>query len=224
MAISDSLQAVKTRIAEACVSAGRPPNAVQLLVVSKTFPASDVRQAHAAGARAFGENYVQEGLAKMEALIDLRPQLKWHLIGPLQSNKTRPVAEQFDWVHSVDRLKVAQRLSEQRPPELPALNVCLQVNISEEASKSGVAPADVLGLAHAVAALPGIRLRGLMAVPEPGPGALDQHLAMAALFESVRQAGIEVDTLSLGMSGDLEAAIRAGSTLVRVGSAIFGAR
>jgi len=224
MAISDSLQAVKTRIAEACVSAGRPPNEVQLLVVSKTFPGSDVRQAFAAGARAFGENYVQEGLAKVDELADLRNQIAWHLIGPLQSNKTKPVAERFDWVHSVDRLKIAERLSEQRPSDLPPLNVCLQVNISEEASKSGLVPAEVAPLARQVADLPRLKLRGLMAIPEPGPGALAQHQAMAALFEALKAGGLDVDTLSLGMSADLEDAIRAGSTLVRVGTAVFGAR
>ena len=224
MAISDSLQAIKTRVAAACVAAGRPPDAVQLLTVSKTFPATAVREAFDAGARAFGENYVQEGLAKIDALIDLRSQIEWHLIGPLQSNKSRPVAEQFDWVHTVDRLKLAQRLAEQRPPELPPLNVCLQVNISAEASKSGLLPAEVAPLARAVAALPRLRLRGLMAIPEPGPGAAAQHQAMRQLFDTLRAEGLALDTLSLGMSADLEAAIQAGSTMVRVGSAIFGAR
>lgn len=224
MAISDSLQAVKNRIAAACVSAGRPPDAVRLLVVSKTFPATAVREALNAGARAFGENYVQEGLAKIVDLIDERARLEWHLIGPLQSNKTRPVAEQFDWVHSVDRLKIAERLNEQRPAELPPLNVCLQVNISGEASKSGLLPAEVAPLAQQVAALPRLKLRGLMAVPEPGPGALQQHQAMASLFDRLKAQGLALDTLSLGMSADLEDAIRAGSTMVRVGSAIFGAR
>ncbi|WP_310272567.1 YggS family pyridoxal phosphate-dependent enzyme [Roseateles saccharophilus] len=224
MAISDSLKSVKNRIAAACVAAGRPPNEVQLLVVSKTFPGSAVREAFAAGARAFGENYVQEGLAKVQELIDLRGQIEWHLIGPLQSNKTKAVAEQFDWVHSVDRLKIAERLSEQRPAALPPLNICLQVNISEEASKSGLVPADVAALAAQVAALPRLKLRGLMAIPEPGPGALAQHQAMAALFKALQAEGLALDTLSLGMSADLEDAIRAGSTMVRVGSAIFGAR
>ncbi|MFG6415666.1 YggS family pyridoxal phosphate-dependent enzyme [Roseateles sp. DC23W] len=224
MAIPDSLQAVKTRIAAACVAAGRPPEAVQLLVVSKTFPAAAVREAFDAGARAFGENYVQEGLAKIEELGDLRSQMQWHLIGPLQSNKTKPVAERFDWVHSVDRLKVAQRLSEQRPAGLAPLNICLQINISAEASKSGLLPADAAALAHQVAALPGLSLRGLMAVPEPGPGALAQHQAMAALWARLQAEGLPLDTLSLGMSADLEDAIAAGSTMVRVGSAIFGAR
>ncbi|MFN3861210.1 MAG: YggS family pyridoxal phosphate-dependent enzyme [Roseateles sp.] len=224
MAISDSLQVTKNRIAAACVAAGRPPQAVQLLVVSKTFPAAAVREAFEAGARAFGENYVQEGLAKIVELIDLRGCIEWHLIGPLQSNKTRPVAEQFDWVHSVDRLKIAQRLNEQRPAELPPLNVCLQVNISAEASKSGLLPNEVGALAQQVATLPRLRLRGLMAVPEPGPGALAQHRAMAALFNNLQQQGLALDTLSLGMSADLEDAIAAGSTMVRVGSAIFGPR
>ncbi|HEY0954260.1 MAG TPA: YggS family pyridoxal phosphate-dependent enzyme [Roseateles sp.] len=224
MAISDSLQATKNRIAAACVAAGRPPNAVQLLTVSKTFPASAVREAFAAGARAFGENYVQEGLAKIAALPDLRDRIEWHLIGPLQSNKTKPVAEQFDWVQSVDRLKIAQRLSEQRPTGLPPLNVCLQVNISAEASKSGLLPAEVAALARQVTVLPRLQLRGLMAIPEPGPGALAQHRAMAALFEALKAEGLPLDTLSLGMSADLEDAIQAGSTMARVGSAIFGAR
>ncbi|HEY1131964.1 MAG TPA: YggS family pyridoxal phosphate-dependent enzyme [Roseateles sp.] len=224
MAISDSLQATKNRIAAACVSAGRAPDAVRLLAVSKTFPASAVREAFAAGAQAFGENYVQEGLAKIEALIDLRSQLEWHLIGPLQSNKTRPVAEQFDWVHSVDRLKTAQRLSEQRPTGLPPLNVCLQINISGEASKSGLLPAEAVPLARQVATLPRLRLRGLMAIPEPGPEAAAQHRAMADLFDALKAEGLAVDTLSLGMSADLEAAIAAGSTMVRVGTAVFGTR
>ena len=224
MAIYEALQATKNRITAACVSAGRPPDAVQLLSVSKTFPAAAVREAHAAGARAFGENYVQEGLAKIGELIDLRAQLEWHLIGPLQSNKTRPVAEQFDWVHTVDRLKVAQRLSEQRPPGLPPLNICLQVNVSGEASKSGVLPGEVAALARQVVGLPRLRLRGLMAIPEPGPGALAQHQAMAALYQALQDEGLPLDTLSLGMSADLEAAIAAGSTMVRVGTAIFGAR
>jgi pyridoxal phosphate enzyme (YggS family) len=224
MAISDSLQATKHRIAAACVAAGRPPEAVRLLVVSKTFPASAVREAFAAGARAFGENYVQEGLAKVDELADLRGQIEWHLIGPLQSNKTRPVAEQFDWVHGVDRLKIAERLSEQRPAALPPLNVCLQVNVSGETSKSGLALDEVAALAHRVAALPRLHLRGLMAVPEPGPGALAQHRTMATLFDTLKTEGLALDTLSLGMSADLEDAITAGSTMVRVGSAIFGTR
>lgn len=222
MAIPDSLQATENRIAAASAAAGREPGAVRLLAVSKTFPAAAVREACAAGARAFGENYVQEGLAKIEALADLRGRLEWHLIGPLQSNKTRPVAEQFDWVQSLDRLKIAQRLSEQRPPGLAPLNVCLQVNISGEASKSGLAPAEVLPLARQVAALPRLALRGLMAIPEPG--AATGYREMATLFAELRAAVPGVDTLSLGMSADLETAIAAGATMVRVGSALFGSR
>ncbi|MFT7723074.1 MAG: YggS family pyridoxal phosphate-dependent enzyme [Roseateles sp.] len=224
MAIPDSLKSVKDRIAAACVAAGRPADAVRLLVVSKTFPAAAVREAFAAGARAFGENYVQEGLAKIDELADLRGQLEWHLIGPLQANKTRPVAERFDWVHGVDRLKLAQRLSDQRPPGLPPLNLCLQVNVSGEPSKSGLPPGEVAALARQVAALPRLRLRGLMAIPEPGPGALAQHRAMAGLFDALNGAGLALDTLSLGMSADLEDAIAAGSTMVRVGTAVFGRR
>jgi hypothetical protein len=224
MAISDSLSSTLDRIRAGTLAAGREPGTVRLLVVSKTFPAAAVREAFAAGARAFGENYVQEGLAKIAALADLRDRIEWHLIGPLQSNKTRVVAEQFDWVHSVDRLKIAERLSEQRPAGLAPLNVCLQVNVSGEASKSGLAVADVAALAAHVATLPRLQLRGLMAVPEPGPDAAAQHLEMAALFSALRARGLVLDTLSLGMSADLEAAIAAGSTMVRVGSAIFGAR
>ena len=222
--ISTPIRLVHARIQAACAAAARPPGSVQLLCVSKTQPPQAVRAAASAGETQFGENYVQEALAKIEALADLRPQLTWHLIGPLQSNKTRPVAEGFDWVHSVDRLKVAQRLSEQRPADRPPLNICLQVNISAEASKSGLLPAEVAALAHQVAALPRLTLRGLMAVPEPGPGALAQHQAMAALFAALKAEGLALDTLSLGMSADLEDAVRAGSTMVRVGSAIFGAR
>jgi len=198
-----------------------------LLAVSKTFPAEAVRAAHAAGQRAFGENYVQEGVAKIEALADLRADIEWHCIGPLQSNKTRPVAEHFDWVHSIDRLKIAQRLDEQRPAHLPPLQVCLQVNVDGGANKSGVAPQDALELARAVAALPRLRLRGLMAIPEPAPDFTAQRalfMRASAVFDQIREAGIALDTLSLGMSADLEAAIAAGSTMVRVGTAIFGAR
>ncbi|PZP32042.1 MAG: YggS family pyridoxal phosphate-dependent enzyme [Roseateles depolymerans] len=228
MAISDSLIATQHRIAEACVTAGRAPGSVRLLVVSKTFPATAVREAFAAGARAFGENYVQEGLDKIAELADLRQQIEWHLIGPLQSNKTRPVAAQFDWVHSVDRLKIAQRLSEQRPAELPPLQVCLQVNISGEASKSGCLPADLPDLARAVAALPRLRLRGLMAIPEPAADPATQrlpHRALARLLAELNATqDLSLDILSMGMSADLEAAIAEGSTLVRVGTAIFGRR
>ncbi len=227
--IGSNLQEVKLRIAAACGHAGRAANSVTLLAVSKTFGPEAVRAAHAAGQCAFGENYVQEGLAKIEALADLRAQLQWHLIGPLQSNKTRPVAEAFDWVHSVDRLKVAERLAAQRPPGLPPLQLCLQVNISGEASKSGVAPADVPALAAAVAALPPerVRLRGLMAIPEPAATPQAQrapHAALHALLQALNTQGLALDTLSMGMSADLEAAIAEGATVVRVGSAIFGTR
>ena len=227
--IGSNLQEVKRRIAVASARAGRDAQTVTLLAVSKTFGPEAVREAHAAGQSAFGENYVQEALAKIEALADLRPALEWHLIGPLQSNKTRPVAEAFDWVHSVDRLKIAQRLVEQRPAWLAPLQVCLQINISGEASKSGVAPADVAPLAVAVAALPHDRLvlRGLMALPEPASDLAAQrlpHRALHELFVALRDQGLALDTLSMGMSADLEAAIAEGSTLVRVGTAIFGAR
>ncbi len=227
--IGSNLQEVKRRIAVASACAGRDAQTVTLLAVSKTFGPEAVREAHAAGQSAFGENYVQEALAKIEALADLRAAIEWHLIGPLQSNKTRPVAEAFDWVHSVDRLKIAQRLAEQRPAWLAPLQVCLQVNISGEASKSGVAPADVASLAEAVAALPRDRLvlRGLMALPEPATDLAAQrvpHGALHELFVALRDQGLALDTLSMGMSADLEAAIAEGSTLVRVGTAIFGAR
>ncbi len=227
--IGSRLQAVRGRIATACERAGRAADSVTLLAVAKTFGPEAVREAHAAGQRAFGENYVQEALAKLEALADLRPALEWHFIGPLQSNKTRPVAEAFDWVHSVDRLKIAERLAEQRPAWLPPLNLCLQVNVSGEASKSGVAPAEVVALARAVAALPAgrVRLRGLMSIPEPADDEAGQrrpHRALAELAAALRGEGLALDTLSMGMSADLEAAIAEGSSLVRVGTAIFGAR
>jgi pyridoxal phosphate enzyme (YggS family) len=200
---------------------------VRLLAVSKTQPADAVRAAFAAGHRAFGENYVQEALDKIAALADLRAQLEWHLIGPLQSNKTRAVAEAFDWVHSVDRLKVAQRLSQQRPPTLPPLQLCLQVNVSGEESKSGLAPAELPEVARAVAALPQLRLRGLMSIPAPAQGFEAQraaHRALRELLEALNAQGLALDTLSMGMSDDLEAAIAEGSTIVRVGTAVFGAR
>ncbi|HTH59766.1 MAG TPA: YggS family pyridoxal phosphate-dependent enzyme [Paraburkholderia sp.] len=225
--IARHLEAVLQRIANAAKSAGRDPHAVELLAVSKTFPADAVREAHAAGQRAFGENYVQEAIAKIDALADLRAHLEWHFIGPLQSNKTRPVAERFDWVHSVDRLKIAQRLSEQRPAELPPLNVCLQVNVSGEASKSGVAPEEAAEVAHAIAALPRIALRGLMSIPEPENDLAAQrvpHRRLRELLEKLRADGLALDTLSMGMSSDLEAAVLEGATIVRIGTAIFGAR
>jgi pyridoxal phosphate enzyme (YggS family) len=218
---------VRMRIASACEAAGRPVQSVTLLAVSKTFSADDVAAAHAAGQRRFGENYVQEALAKIAALRELAPRPEWHLIGPLQSNKTRVVAESFDWVHSVDRLNVAQRLSAQRPRALAPLSICLQVNVSGEESKSGVAPDELAPLAHAVAALPRLRLRGLMSIPAPAHGLEAQrrpHRMMRDCLERLRAEGLEVDTLSAGMSDDLEAAILEGSTLVRVGTALFGTR
>ena len=227
--IGSNLQEVKRRIAEACAIAGRDANTVTLLAVSKTFPAEAVREAQAAGQRAFGENYVQESLDKIAALADLRAHLEWHLIGPLQSNKTRSVAEAFDWVHSVDRLKIAQRLAEQRPAGLQPLQLCLQVNVSGEDSKSGVAPAELPALAAAVAALPAnrVRLRGLMSIPEPTSDPAAQrapHRQLRELLAALNAQGLALDTLSMGMSADVEAAVAEGSTLVRVGSALFGAR
>jgi pyridoxal phosphate enzyme (YggS family) len=225
--IEAKLQQVRTRIATACEHAQRPVQSVTLLAVTKTFGPQSVRDAFAAGQRAFGENYVQEAIEKIEALADLRSDLEWHLIGPLQSNKTRVVATHFDWVHSVDRLKLAQRLSAQRPVDRPPLQVCLQVNISGEASKSGLMPDDVLPLALDVAALPHIRLRGLMSIPEPDPDPEARrapHRALARLLFDLNAAGLTLDTLSMGMSADLEAAIVEGATIVRIGTAIFGVR
>ena len=225
--IGTRLHQLHERIARACATAQRPVQSVTLLVVSKTFDALAVRAALTAGEQRFGENYVQEGVDKIAALADVREQLEWHLIGPLQSNKTRVVAEQFDWVHSVDRLKIAQRLSEQRPAHLAPLQLCLQVNISGEASKSGLMPAAVAELARAVAVLPRLRLRGLMAIPEPA-GSFDAqrvpHRALCDLMRSLQAEGLALDTLSMGMSADLEAAIAEGATFVRIGSAIFGQR
>ncbi|MCM2306236.1 MAG: YggS family pyridoxal phosphate-dependent enzyme [Sulfuritalea sp.] len=223
--IAANLQAVRARIAAACAAAGRPADAVQLLAVSKTWPAAGVREAAAAGQRAFGENYVQEAVDKAAELTGL--QLDWHFIGPLQSNKTRPVAEGFAWVHSVDRLKVAERLAAQRPHGMPPLQACIQVNVSGEASKSGCAPDQAAALAHAVAALPGLRLRGLMAIPEPSDDSRLQRSRFALLRQlrdRLNAEGLGLDTLSMGMSEDLEAAIMEGATIVRVGTAIFGKR
>jgi len=225
--IANNLQLVRNRIQAACAQTGRPADSVTLLAVSKTFPAVTVRDAFHAGQRWFGENYVQEALDKIAELADLRAQITWHLIGPLQSNKTRVVAEHFDWVQSVDRLKIAQRLSEQRPPHLPPLQVCIQVNTSGEDSKSGVTPGEALPLAQAVAALPRMQLRGVMALPAPSPDPAVQAEALAqvrVVFEQLRAAGLPLDVLSMGMSADLEAAVAQGSTMVRVGTALFGQR
>ena len=223
--IAANLQAVRARIAAACVAAGRPAGSVQLLAVSKTWPAASVREAVAAGQRAFGENYAQEAVDKATELTDLG--LEWHFIGPLQSNKTRLVAENFAWVHSVDRLKIAERLAAQRPPALVPLQVCIQVNVSGEASKSGCAPDQFAALAHAAAALPNLCLRGLMAIPEPSDDIGLQRRRFALLRrlrDRINTEGLLLDTLSMGMSHDLEAAIMEGATLVRVGTAIFGER
>ena len=227
--IAANLQQVRQRITRSCDDAGRPAQSVTLLAVSKTFGATQIREAFAAGQRDFGENYVQEASAKMEALAELRAELRWHFIGPLQSNKTRAVAERFDWVHSVDRLKIAQRLAEQRPEALPPLQLCLQVNISGEASKSGLPPGEVFAVARAVAALPAerVRLRGLMAIPELSGDAGAQrrpHRALRELLHALNASGLALDTLSMGMSADLEAAVAEGATIVRIGTAIFGAR
>jgi PLP dependent protein len=226
--IADNLQQIHQRVAQACARAGRDPARMRLLAVSKTQGPQAVAQAVAAGQQAFGENYVQEGVDKIATLRALgHAGLEWHCIGPVQSNKTRAVAEAFDWVHTIDRLKTAERLSAQRPAGLPPLQVCLQVNVDGGANKSGLAPADVPALAQAVARLPRLQLRGLMAIPEPAP---DEAAARAvfdrvqALYLALRADGLPLDTLSMGMSDDLEPAIASGSTLVRVGSAIFGAR
>ena len=220
--LADNLSAISARIASAAQAAGRDPASVQLLAVSKTKPASAIREIHAAGVRDVGENYLQEALTKQQALSDL--PLIWHFIGPIQSNKTKAIAEHFDWVHSVDRLKIAQRLSEQRPQGLPPLNICLQVNVSGEDSKSGCAAADLPALAQAVAALPNLRLRGLMAIPEPSEDRAEQEAAFATLRQLQDSLNLGLDTLSMGMSHDLEAAIAQGATWVRIGTALFGAR
>ena len=220
-----NLQAVKARMAAAAKAAGRNPDGIALLAVSKTFPPEAIRQAAEAGQRRFGESYVQEALRKFEALADL--DLEWHFIGPLQSNKTRAVAEHFAWVHSVDRLKAAQRLSAARGPQRVPLQVCIQVNVSGEQSKSGVAPDQLGELAKAVAGLPNLRLRGLMAIPEPTDDVALQRRRFSELRQlkdSLCAQGLDLDTLSMGMSGDLEAAIAEGATVVRVGTAIFGER
>lgn len=223
--IASNLQQVQARMARACQAYGRSVKDVALLAVSKTFDAQTVRAAWEAGQYAFGENYIQEAIEKMQALADV--PIEWHCIGPIQSNKSRLVAEHFDWVHTVDRLRIAERLSNQRPVGRGELQVCIQVNIDGGANKSGVTVGELPALAEAVARLPGLCLRGLMAIPEPSPdfdAARAVHERMKATFDDLRQGGLMLDTLSLGMSADLEPAIAAGSTMVRVGSAIFGAR
>jgi pyridoxal phosphate enzyme (YggS family) len=227
--IPANLQAVTERIAAACDVAGRNPATVLLLAVSKTWPAVCLREAANAGQQAFGESYVQEALPKMAELAD--QQIEWHFIGPLQSNKTRPVAESFAWVHSIERLKIAERLSAQRPSPLPPLNVCVEVNVSGEASKSGCTPDEASALCRAVAALPNLKLRGLMAIPEPMADGGEKSALARRRFRAVRELldalnseGLALDTLSMGMSHDLEAAIMEGATIVRVGTAIFGER
>ncbi|OBA00299.1 YggS family pyridoxal phosphate-dependent enzyme [Halomonas sp. G11] len=227
-ALPASLASARQRLERALIDAGRPVNDASLLAVSKTKPASMIRQASALGQREFGENYLQEALDKQAELADLE-DLVWHFIGPLQSNKTRAVAENFAWLHTIDRLKIAKRLSEQRPPHLAPLNVCLQVNISREPSKSGVMPEDVEALAQEVAALPGLKLRGLMAIPAPAESLAAQRQPLAEmrkLLSALQKAlpDTPLDTLSMGMSDDLEAAVLEGATLVRLGTAIFGAR
>lgn len=233
--IASRLQAVRTRISEAARAAGRTPGEITLVAVSKTFPPQAIAEACAAGQTDFGENYVQEGTEKIAALFDLLRQRKasperpliWHYIGPIQSNKTRSISEHFDWVHGIDRAKIAERLSASRPGDRPPLQVCIQVNVSGEASKSGVAPDAVLGLAQTIMRLPRLRLRGLMAIPEPTPDAVLQRSRLRRLREirdEVLRRGVALDTLSMGMSDDLEAAIAEGATLVRVGRAIFGER
>ena len=229
MSIAENIKRVHAVLAKSVVESNRNPGSVSLLAVSKTFPPEAVIEAADAGQRAFGENYLQEALDKQEAVKTLRPDLalEWHFIGPIQSNKTRPIAEHFDWAHAVDREKIARRLSEQRPAHLGPLNICLQVNVSGEVSKSGVAPDDVLSLAQLVGALPNIRLRGLMAIPEPADDFDDQRKPFAQLRELQQQlvrAGIATDTLSMGMSADMAAAIAEGATIVRIGTAIFGKR
>ena len=229
MTISAHLVEVRKAISEAARVAGRAPDSVSLLAVSKTFGPEAVIEAADAGQCEFGENYVQEALDKIASVKALRPDLDlvWHFIGPLQSNKTRLVAEQVDWVHSVDRIKIAQRLSDQRPDRLPPLNICLQVNVSGEVSKSGVAPEELLALAAAVTGMPRLRLRGLMAIPEPEDDPVLQRRPFSLLRELQQQlsaAGILTDTLSMGMSADMAAAITEGATIVRIGTAIFGRR
>lgn len=220
--IADNIANVRACIVRAARIAERDPQSITLLAVSKTRPASAIREAWAAGQQHIGENYLQEALDKIDQLQDL--PLTWHFIGPIQSNKTRPIAEHFDWVHGIDRLKIAQRLSDQRPAHLPPLNVCLQVNISNEASKAGVSVANLSELARSVAALPRLRLRGLMAIPAPAANSEARRRPLRALRETLNSLELPLDTLSMGMTDDLTEAVQEGATIVRIGSAIFGAR
>ncbi|NMX79236.1 MULTISPECIES: YggS family pyridoxal phosphate-dependent enzyme [Pseudomonas] len=220
--IADNIGLVSQRILAAADAVQRDASSIHLLAVSKTKPAQAVREAYAAGLHDFGENYLQEALGKQADLTDL--PLSWHFIGPIQSNKTRAIAENFAWVHSVDRLKIAQRLSEQRPADLPSLNICIQVNVSGEASKSGCTPADLPALATAISALPRLKLRGLMAIPEPTEDRAEQDAAFATVRDLQASLNLPLDTLSMGMSHDLESAIAQGATWVRIGTALFGAR
>ena len=228
-ALREHYEGVLARIHAACDKAHRPAGSVRLIAVSKTFAADHVLALAALGQRAFGESYLQEALAKISDCTHERPDLalEWHFVGPIQSNKTRPIAEHFAWVHSIEREKIARRLHEQRPDGMAPLNACVQVNVSGEASKSGCAPGEALALAGAIAAMPRLRLRGVMAIPEPTEDPVrqrEQFAAVRAVFDAIRAAGFDVDTLSMGMSGDLEAAIAEGATIVRVGTALFGER
>ncbi|MDL2284664.1 YggS family pyridoxal phosphate-dependent enzyme [Oxalobacter sp. OttesenSCG-928-P03] len=227
--IRTNLQAVQGHIAEAAQSASRSPDTVCLLAVSKTCPAQTVIEAARAGQHAFGENYEQEAIRKMQQIREMAPDLRleWHFIGPIQSNKTRGIATHFDWVHTIDRERIARRLSEQRPETLPPLNVCLQVNISNEDSKSGIDEKGLFELAKTVSNLPRLKLRGLMAIPEPEDEPEKQHepfRRLKNLYNQMRKAGYDLDTLSMGMTADMDAAIAEGATIVRIGTAIFGAR
>lgn len=225
--ISYHLQSIQARIVQICEQAGRSSDSVQLLAVSKTFGVEAIQEGIDAGQLAFGENYVAEGVSKIQHFMSQRGLLAWHMIGPIQSNKTRDVAQYFDWAHALDRLKIAQRLNEQRPDHLGALQVCIAVNVSGQASKSGIKPEEVMALAGAIAALPKLTLRGLMCIPEPADNLCDQRKPFAllrSLWEDLQKKGYPVDTLSMGMSDDLEAAILEGATIIRIGRGIFGAR
>lgn len=227
--IQDNLRQVHDRLASAAQAAKRSVDEIKLLAVSKTFPADAVRLAYTAGQRVFGENYVQEGVDKILSLADIRSKLEWHFIGPLQSNKTQLVANHFDWVHSIDRLKIAQRLNDQRPTDMPPLQVCVQINISEESSKSGVTPSEAMDLCQLIQELPRLKLRGLMSIPEPKESIEQQradHRMLKTIFQEIQKhrRSPDFDTLSMGMSSDMEAAILEGSTIVRIGTAIFGQR